>query len=278
MEDKTLPMDDLRGPSPYGMPPQGPPQPGPPQQQQQLPPQQSPGPQPPSPWGPPPPGPPQHRMPMGPGPVPGPIGGKPAAVSGMSTPPMTGPSPNSYGNVPPPGPPPPQMQPPGPPMGYGPPPPPQPQSPYSQNYGPPPQHSQGLSNQPPASPVSPSPGTNGQEFGPNVGHESKLNQNQVSQLRAQIMAYRYLARNQQIPEHIQAALQGRRMPGPPGPPHGQMQSGFVHGPAPGPPPGQSMPMGPTQQGWGSQSIFLNCSIILLILFSFQVLHHLLYLK
>ncbi|RWS06402.1 Transcription activator BRG1-like protein [Dinothrombium tinctorium] len=41
--------------------------------------------------------------------------------------------------------------------------------------------------------------------------QSLLTQVQCSQLRAQIMAYRYLARNQPLPEHVQMALQGKRM-------------------------------------------------------------------
>lgn len=41
-----------------------------------------------------------------------------------------------------------------------------------------------------------------------------FNQNQLHQLRAQIMAYKMLARSQPLPEHLQMAVQGKRpMPG-----------------------------------------------------------------
>ena len=41
-----------------------------------------------------------------------------------------------------------------------------------------------------------------------------FNQNQLQQLRAQIMAYKMLARGQPLPDHLQMAVQGKRpMPG-----------------------------------------------------------------
>ena len=39
-----------------------------------------------------------------------------------------------------------------------------------------------------------------------------FNQAQLSQLRAQIMAYKFLARNQTIPENLRAAVEGKRPP------------------------------------------------------------------
>lgn len=39
-----------------------------------------------------------------------------------------------------------------------------------------------------------------------------FNQPQLSQLRAQIMAYKFLARNQSIPENLRAAVEGKRPP------------------------------------------------------------------
>lgn len=44
-----------------------------------------------------------------------------------------------------------------------------------------------------------------------------FSQSQLSQLRAQIMAYKFLARNQTIPENLRAAVEGKR------PPFGGMQ-------------------------------------------------------
>lgn len=46
------------------------------------------------------------------------------------------------------------------------------------------------------------------------GSPTPFNQNQLHQLRAQIMAYKMLARSQPLPEHLQMAVQGKRpMPG-----------------------------------------------------------------
>lgn len=75
---------------------------------------------------------------------------------------------------------------------------------------------------------------------PQMDPNSKLSQGQMFQLRNQIMAYRYLARNQAIPEHVHAASQGRRMPAPSGPPAGPVG-----------PPG-SMPMQPQPQSMSPQ--------------------------
>lgn len=81
-----------------------------------------------------------------------------------------------------------------------------------------------------------------------------FNQNQLHQLRAQIMAYKMLARGQPLPEHLQMAVQGKRpLPGlqqqmPTLPPPsvsatGPVQ-GAVQGPGAGPtPPNYSRPHG-----------------------------------
>uniref|UniRef100_A0A8C5M013 SWI/SNF related BAF chromatin remodeling complex subunit ATPase 4 n=1 Tax=Leptobrachium leishanense TaxID=445787 RepID=A0A8C5M013_9ANUR len=68
-----------------------------------------------------------------------------------------------------------------------------------------------------------------------------FNQNQLHQLRAQIMAYKMLARGQPLPDHLQLAVQGKRpMPGmqqqmPTLPPPAASGTGTV--PTPGPVPG-----------------------------------------
>lgn len=60
----------------------------------------------------------------------------------------------------------------------------------------------------PGGPVVPGAGPGG------AGGPTPFNQNQLHQLRAQIMAYKMLARSQALPEHLQMAVQGKRpMPG-----------------------------------------------------------------
>lgn len=50
--------------------------------------------------------------------------------------------------------------------------------------------------------------------GAGPGGPTPFNQNQLHQLRAQIMAYKMLARSQPLPDHLQMAVQGKRpMPG-----------------------------------------------------------------
>lgn len=50
--------------------------------------------------------------------------------------------------------------------------------------------------------------------GGGTGGPTPFNQNQLHQLRAQIMAYKMLARSQPLPDHLQMAVQGKRpMPG-----------------------------------------------------------------
>ncbi|RWS25890.1 transcription activator BRG1-like isoform X4 [Leptotrombidium deliense] len=61
----------------------------------------------------------------------------------------------------------------------------------------------------------------------NPPKQSLLTQNQYSQLRAQIMAYRLLARNQPLPEHINMAVQGKRMMHPQQPPQGPPTSPYA---------------------------------------------------
>lgn len=70
--------------------------------------------------------------------------------------------------------------------------------------------------------------------------KAQFNQPQLAQLRAQIMAYKLLARNQVLPENLILAVQGKR-PGPMGP-GGQYGPYPPGGPSTGPS-GPSMPMG-----------------------------------
>ncbi len=46
------------------------------------------------------------------------------------------------------------------------------------------------------------------------GQGNAFNQGQLSQLRAQIMAYKLLSRNQPIPDNLRMAVEGKRMMGP----------------------------------------------------------------
>eukprot|EP00063_Salmo_salar_P074056 XP_014048891.1 PREDICTED: transcription activator BRG1-like [Salmo salar] len=64
------------------------------------------------------------------------------------------------------------------------------------------------------------------------GGPTPFNQNQLHQLRAQIMAYKMLARSQPLPDHLQMAVQGKRpMPGmQPGMPNMPPSSGPGAGP------------------------------------------------
>ncbi|KAK6311884.1 hypothetical protein J4Q44_G00175480 [Coregonus suidteri] len=69
------------------------------------------------------------------------------------------------------------------------------------------------------------------------GGSTPFNQNQLHQLRAQIMAYKMLARSQPLPDHLQMAVQGKRpMPGmqQPGMPNMPPSSGPGAGPGAGP--------------------------------------------
>jgi len=75
-----------------------------------------------------------------------------------------------------------------------------------------------------------------QSVAPGSSAPTPFNQSQLHQLRAQIMAYKMLARGQPLPEHLQMAVQGKRpMPGiPQGPsltslPPGGGSTGFSRG-------------------------------------------------
>lgn len=78
------------------------------------------------------------------------------------------------------------------------------------------------------------------------GGPTPFNQNQLHQLRAQIMAYKMLARGQPLPDHLQMAVQGKRpMPGMQQQPMPNLGPGAGGGPA-GPVPGP----GPMGAGYG----------------------------
>lgn len=66
-----------------------------------------------------------------------------------------------------------------------------------------------------------------------AGGPTPFNQNQLHQLRAQIMAYKMLARSQALPEHLQIAVQGKR-PMPNMPPSTGPGGSPAAGPGPGP--------------------------------------------
>ena len=71
--------------------------------------------------------------------------------------------------------------------------------------------------------------------GAGAGGPAPFNQNQLHQLRAQIMAYKMLARGQPLPDHLQMAVQGKRpMPGMQQPPLPNMAAGPGAGPGVGP--------------------------------------------
>lgn len=90
-------------------------------------------------------------------------------------------------------------------------------------------------------------GTDPQALGQQNRGPTPFNQNQLHQLRAQIMAYKMLARGQPLPDHLQMAVQGKRpMPGmqqqmPTLPPPSVSGTGPVQGPGPGPGPGPTPP-------------------------------------
>ena len=109
---------------------------------------------------------------------------------------------------------------------------------------------------------APLDGADPQALGQQNRGPTPFNQNQLHQLRAQIMAYKMLARGQPLPDHLQMAVQGKRpMPGmqpqmPALPPPSVSATG--PGPSPGPaPPNYSRPHGrahcPWHLGWGGVS-------------------------
>ncbi|XP_036805168.1 transcription activator BRG1 isoform X6 [Oncorhynchus mykiss] len=104
------------------------------------------------------------------------------------------------------------------------------------------------------------PGPHGPSPGPTTpggpgGGPTPFNQNQLHQLRAQIMAYKMLARGQPLPDHLQMAVQGKRpmgcSPGLQGPGPGQGGLGQpMPSLAPGGPGGVGPgPGGPMGQGY-----------------------------
>ncbi|XP_013919489.1 PREDICTED: transcription activator BRG1-like [Thamnophis sirtalis] len=95
-------------------------------------------------------------------------------------------------------------------------------------------------------------GTDPQALGQQNRGPTPFNQNQLHQLRAQIMAYKMLARGQPLPDHLHMAVQGKRpMPGmqqqmPTLPPPSVSGTGPVQGPGPAPgptPPNYNRPHG-----------------------------------
>uniref|UniRef100_A0A8C7PG37 Transcription activator BRG1 n=1 Tax=Oncorhynchus mykiss TaxID=8022 RepID=A0A8C7PG37_ONCMY len=139
-------------------------------------------------------------------------------------------------------------------------PPPSPMDQHSQGYHSPlggSDHSSPVpSNGPPSGPLQPS--SNQQQNrpgGPQQRGPTPFNQNQLHQLRAQIMAYKMLARGQPLPDHLQMAVQGKRpmgcSPGMQGPGPGQGGLGQpMPSLAPGGPGGVGPgPGGPMGQGY-----------------------------
>lgn len=124
--------------------------------------------------------------------------------------------------------------------------------------------------------AAPGPGTgpNGGPAAPSVpggtGGPTPFNQNQLHQLRAQIMAYKMLARGQPLPDHLQIAVQGKRpVPGmqpvmPNMPP--------ASGPGAGPPgPGGPGPAGPNyNRSHGNAAFFFFSTLFFFCFFSSQI--------
>lgn len=120
----------------------------------------------------------------------------------------------------------------------------------------------------------PATGPNGGPAGPSgpggTGGPTPFNQNQLHQLRAQIMAYKMLARGQPLPDHLQMAVQGKRpMPG--------MQPGMPNmpptsGPGAGPPgPGGPGPAGPNyNRPHGNIAVFSFFCLFLPLPFTTQI--------
>merc|ERR1712045_819606 len=109
----------------------------------------------------------------------------------------------------------------------------------------------------PAGPYPSPPGTNPSATGQNANPNDRTNfQNtQMLQLRAQIMAYRILARNQPLPPQIAMAVQGKRpeQGGPPGSNQASYgRTGSLPAGAVGPPNTQAPPSQPLPQMGGSR--------------------------
>lgn len=96
---------------------------------------------------------------------------------------------------------------------------------------------------------APLDGSDPQALGQQNRGPTPFNQNQLHQLRAQIMAYKMLARGQPLPDHLQMAVQGKRpmpgmqqqMPTLPPPSVSATGPGPGSGPGPGPGPGPAPP-------------------------------------
>ena len=122
----------------------------------------------------------------------------------------------------------------------------------SRGYPPPPQGSG-----PPPQPGGGGPlgGPPGAPPGGPAGSANQFQSPQMLQLRAQIMAYRYLARNQPLPSNVAMAVQGKRpdqgAPGAPGAPPGPGQP--VKGPAGGAPGAQPPVAGQPPSGAPGQA-------------------------
>lgn len=110
--------------------------------------------------------------------------------------------------------------------------------------------------------------------GGGTGGPTPFNQNQLHQLRAQIMAYKMLTRSQPLPEHLQMAVQGKRpMPG--------MQQQQIPNMSPITGPGGGPGTGPAQGNYNRphgefcQDVSLghntNAAKVIMILFSRYVL-------
>ena len=90
-------------------------------------------------------------------------------------------------------------------------------------------------------------GADPQALGQQNRGPTPFNQNQLHQLRAQIMAYKMLARGQPLPDHLQMAVQGKRPMGamqqqmPTLPPPSVSGAGAVQGAVQGPGPGPTAP-------------------------------------
>lgn len=109
----------------------------------------------------------------------------------------------------------------------------------------------------------PAPGGPG-SVGAGTGGPTPFNQNQLHQLRAQIMAYKMLTRSQPLPEHLQMAVQGKRpMPGMQQQPMSNMPPIAGPGGGPGAGPAQGNYNRPHGEFW--QDVFLLLLIVVFIL-------------
>ncbi|XP_037673867.1 transcription activator BRG1 isoform X15 [Choloepus didactylus] len=147
-------------------------------------------------------------------------------------------------------------------------PPPSPMDQHSQGYPSPLGGSEHASSPVPASGPSSGPqlssgpggapldATDPQALGQQNRGPTPFNQNQLHQLRAQIMAYKMLARGQPLPDHLQMAVQGKRpMPGMQQQmPTLPLPSVSATGPGPGPSPGPAAPNYSRPHGMGGPNM------------------------